>query len=623
MIKHATKLFITLLFLQATFAAAQEEAEEISSLPELKAAITQLIADRDVPAAAIAMVDENGPVWVGAIGKANLQDNIDADENTLFRIGSTSKMFVSLSILKLVEEGKLSLNDKLSALAPEIEYKNQWESTDPVRVVHLLEHTTGWDDIHLPEYAHNDPTPITLKQGLDYHPHSRVSRWAPGSRMTYCNSGPAVAAYIVQKLTGRDFEEYVNESFFKPLGMDTATYVLSENVKTNGATLYANGNQPQDYWHILIRPSGAINASAKDMAKFLTFFIDRGAVSGRQLISTESLKRMETVESTSGAKVGLQSGYGLSNYSSEHENWVYRAHNGGVNGGITDFAYLPEAKLGHAVMINSDDGSTYRDISKLISEYETRNLTTDISSDVKPITVAHKNIEGLYYPINSRQQASFFLDRILGVQKLWIEENKLARQSLLGGDIKYYFPASEVLYKSAKTGAVSLVRAVDPLDGEVIHADSAVLKPVSAWLMYTQLGVVVLWGLSIVTSIIYTLVWVVRKMRGKIPTGVAIRIRLWPLLASISVIAMIFLLSFGIADPFQLLGAPSAISIGIMLSTIAFAYFAALGVYTSVRERRTEMNRGNYWYSTISSFVHFTVAVYLFYYGVVGLMTWA
>ena len=48
--------------------------------------------------------------------------------------------------------------------------------TDPIRIVHLLEHTTGWDDFHLPEYAHNDPTPVSLKEGLDFHPHSRTCR---------------------------------------------------------------------------------------------------------------------------------------------------------------------------------------------------------------------------------------------------------------------------------------------------------------------------------------------------------------------------------------------------------------------------------------------------------------
>ena len=97
-------------------------------------------------------------------------------------IGSTSKIFVALAVLKLVEQGKLSLDDTLADLAPDVAFENPWEETHPIRVVHLLEHTTGWDDIHLPEYAHNQPDPVSLKEGLDFHPHSRISRWRPGSR---------------------------------------------------------------------------------------------------------------------------------------------------------------------------------------------------------------------------------------------------------------------------------------------------------------------------------------------------------------------------------------------------------------------------------------------------------
>ena len=129
-------------------------------------------------------VDESGPLWVGSLGKANLESAVGADEETMYRIGSTSKMFVALAVLQLVEQGRLSLDDRLADLAPEIEFENRWEDSDPVRLVHLLEHTTGWDDIHLPEYAHNDPTPATLKEGLDFHPHSRESRWVPGSPCT-------------------------------------------------------------------------------------------------------------------------------------------------------------------------------------------------------------------------------------------------------------------------------------------------------------------------------------------------------------------------------------------------------------------------------------------------------
>ena len=605
-----------------TLAASEDEERPVpQTLDELRAAISKVMEEHDVPAVGIAMVDETGPVLVDAWGKANIEEDTEANANSMFRIGSTSKMFVALSVLKLVEEGRLRLDDRLADLAPEVEFDNPWEETHPVLLAHLLEHTTGWDDIHLPEYAHNDPTPATLREGLDFHPHSRVSRWMPGSRSSYCNSGPPVAAYIVQKITGQDFEEYVRENFWEPMGMETMTYRLNDDFRSRGVTLYQD-RMPQEYWHILMRPSGSINASPVDMAKFASFFVNRGKVNGVQLVSEASLQRMERPATTPAAQAGQESGYALHNYSSRHKNWVYREHNGGVNGGLTEFSYLPEAKVAHAIMINSGAGAAYLEISDLLRDYETRNLIEPDAPVAGSVEAEHEAIAGLYFPINPRQEVARFIEQPLGVFKLWLEENELRIKPLLGGKSRSYIAASANLYRNKETGAIAVSRVEDPLEGPVVHMGSAVLKPVSALVAYGQLAVAALWGLSIAISIPYALVWGVRRLRGKIPSGPAIRIRVWPLLAGMSVIAFIALFTIGMGDPFSSLGKPTAISVGIMLLTIIFAMLAALGLFTAIRERGTEMNRVNYWFTTTSSILHCIIVAYLAWFGIIGLATW-
>jgi CubicO group peptidase (beta-lactamase class C family) len=607
---------------------AQDDDEELvvpQSIDELLAEIDKVLEEHEVPGVALAIANADGPEWVGAVGKADIENNIAADGETLFRIGSTSKMFVALSVLQLVEEGRLSLDDKLADLAPEIEYENPWEETNPIRVVHLLEHTTGWDDIHLPEYAHNDPTPATLKEGLDYHPHSRKSRWQPGTRMSYCNAGPPVAAYIVQKITGQDFEDYVQESFFDPLEMTGSSYRRSEGVQEKVATLYENG-VAEDYWHIIMRPSGSINASANDMVRFLEMFLARGTLNGEQYVSPESLARMEQVETTSGAQAGLEVGYGLNNYSSTHERWYYRAHNGGVNGGLTEFAYMPEVGRGYAFMINSGAGAAFGDISDLIRNYQTRDLEEPEVPDAATLNEADREISGLYHGINPRQQFSYFIDRALGIERMWIEDGKLKRKGLMGGDLIEYVPAGGGRYLSPETGRVVLVQAEDPVAGPVVHAGTRVLRPVSPVIAYGQLAIGALWLVSIGTSFLYFLVWGVRKLRGKVPKGPATRIRVWPLLAGVSVAAFVGLFASGMSSTssiFTMLGRPTATSIGIMLASIAFALFAVLGTHTAIRERNTSMNRVNYWYCSVSSALHLIVAVYLLWFGVIGIQTWA
>jgi len=171
-------LLVLVLCLQATGALAQNKKDDTSkpaqSIAELRQQLEKILADSHTPGVSVAIVHRDGPEWVAGLGKSNVAANQAATEETLFRIGSTSKAFASLSILKLANEGKLSLQDPVHKLVPEIWFENRWEATDPVRVVDLLEHTTGWDDMHLPEYA-KDAKGMTLREGLDYYHHSRIS----------------------------------------------------------------------------------------------------------------------------------------------------------------------------------------------------------------------------------------------------------------------------------------------------------------------------------------------------------------------------------------------------------------------------------------------------------------
>jgi CubicO group peptidase (beta-lactamase class C family) len=222
-------LAVVLFFTLAAVGLAKDETKEeepkpAQSIAELQQQLERILGDTHTPGVTVAIVHRAGPEWVAGLGTADVATNRATTADTLFRIGSTSKAFAALSILMLADQGKLSLNDPVHKLAPEVWFENPWEATDPVRVVHLLEHTTGWDDMHLREYAKDWPGSMGLREGLDYDHHSRVSRWRPGTRMAYCNSGPPVAACIVERITGQKFEDFVAQNLFRPIGMNTATY---------------------------------------------------------------------------------------------------------------------------------------------------------------------------------------------------------------------------------------------------------------------------------------------------------------------------------------------------------------------------------------------------------------
>jgi len=622
-------LIITVIIVLISTTGYTKNAEP-NNLEELKAEITTILTKYNIPAIGVAMIKNNQSLWVGSLGKANLVNNIDADENSLYRIASTSKMFVGLSILKLIEQGQLSLNDKLTDLAPEIKFNNPWEDSNPILLVNLLEHTTGWDEQHYPEFAHSDPTPTTLKLGLDFHPHSRTSRWLPGTRFSYTNSGPAVAAYVVEKVSGVRFEDFVQTHFLDPIGMETASYFLTDTYKNKGVTLYNNENMPLPYSYMIMRPSGSMNASPNDMASFLKFYLNRGKVNGKIVITEKSLNRMEKVESTDGANAGLIAGYGLNNYSSFHKQWVYREHNGGFEGAMTEFAYLPEARLGHAIMINKKHPRALKKISELIRNFETRNLDKQPLENQQTISDEHRKIEGLYNPINPRLQKLAFLFQFRSTKNLYFEGNTLVQQGILGGQKRYYLPISPTLYHSKDNNMASLVLVNDPLAGWVVHDSSknagsgnnVVLKPMATWVGYFQLIIELSWMFIIVSSVFYFLIWIVRKLIGKVPSGATMRVRLWPLFSSLTLISTVLLISVASDDYYKYLSRPTYVSIGIMLTTIVYALFSFVSLYTVIKERKSPMNRGNYWYNTYASMTHVLMTIYLFTYGVIGIMFW-
>ena len=206
-----------ILFLLVPFCLAADKKEEkpkpAESIDELRQQIEKILKDTHTNGVSVAIVHKDGPEWVTGVGMADLASNRPATADTLFRIGSTSKAFASLSILLLADQGKLSLEDPVHKLAPDVWFENRWESTDPVRVVNLLEHTTGWDDLRLREYAKQAPDSMSVSEGLDYaHKkadangnvyvadtgNDRVQGWAGNDALA--GLGGNVAAFLMSDL---------------------------------------------------------------------------------------------------------------------------------------------------------------------------------------------------------------------------------------------------------------------------------------------------------------------------------------------------------------------------------------------------------------------------------------
>jgi CubicO group peptidase (beta-lactamase class C family) len=616
----ATALLLFALALHNSFGA--DIGRRPKSFLELQGAIETVLKESRTPGAAIAIVSRDKVEWMAGFGKADVAANKPVTTETLFRIGSVSKAFAALAALKLQEEGKLKLTDTVRQWVPEVAFANPWEASDPVRLVHLMEHTTGFDNLHLREYALNDPTPIALKDALAYGASSRISRWPPGTQMAYCNSGPAVLASVIEKVSGERFEDYVREHFFKPLHMDTASYFYTPEVEKGLTKLYhRDGITPYPYWHIGLRSAGAINASAKDMANYVRFYLQRGSLDGTQLLRAASIERMETTETLPSAKLGNMAGYGLYNVAFLEGPFVFRGHDGAVMGAFTEMAYLPDYGRGYAVMINSGNGKALRQIARLVRHYVIRDLIPPAlppEASVPPELQRHYS--GYYQGISPRVQMFYPLERLINITRLVFTAKRL---SITTFDLHHeqWVPMTERLFRREYQSAATLALLPDA-DGEtLIQAGSGTFKQISASRVWGQRAAIGLILLLMLSSPLSPFVWGLRKLFGKLHNAGPFSLCIMPLLSIALLTAFIGLFAIK-RDDLWTMGECSVVTVGIMLLSIAFALSAAANLFNVYRQRSAPMNRVSYWHSVLVAAAVAAVAIYMGCSGLIGLRLW-
>lgn len=629
--KTATLTFAAayLVFVACTAGAAEREAKPpaAASVAELEAQIRAILDETKTPAIGVALVDREKTIWAAGLGIADVASGRMATADTLFRIGSVSKSFASLSVLALVEEGKLSLEDTIRSRAPEIAFQNPWEATDPVRLVHVLEHTAGFDDIHLKEYALSRPG-ISIADALAYHPRSRTSRWRPGTRMSYCNSGPPIAARVVELVTGKPFDEFVQERFFNPLGMTTASYFLTPDVEARMATLYhPDGRTPFPYWHVAVWPSGSINASAAEMARYVRFFLGRGRFDERQILSSASVDRMERAESTLAAKAGVSLGYGLSNYAMPDGGFVWHGHNGGVEGGIASLAYLPDEGVGYVFMINSGSAKAYEEIEDRIRAFLTRGRTPP---PVPPVAVVLPEVaarwSGYFVPASPRNELFRWAEELFGTMRVRLDGGALRLHPLIGKTASFV----------AVTGTT--FRHIDDADsGEDRVASLALLEDEGETLMQSggstwrrTLGWKVwslrlffgfcLLGLATVPLFLLTaliLRWKRRWSGGR--AGLAIAL---PVLAVACLVVAVGSLALSNDDLLTRFGNPTAWSVTLFIASLGFALCGLGGLVAAWQTRDGALRPWLRGWACLVSASASGLAVYLAYWGWIGVRTW-
>ncbi len=623
-----------------TVTASADDRAAPRTLDALLTRIRFILDSSGTPGASLAIVRGDSVLFADAIGRARLEPSTPATARTLFRIGSTSKLFIGLTALALEQENRLSLQQPLAAALPSYVVRNPWSARDTLRLVHLMEHTSGLDDNSLRAYASSDPT-LTLEQGLAIDADRQRARWRPGTRFAYSNTGPALVARVIERIEGRPFEAIVQSRWFDRLGMHTATYVPPDTTKATLASLYMPGeDDPVPYWHVFARPIGAINASALDMAALLRFLIGRGVMGTDTLLPPGALDRAEQSRTWIGTRVGIGgAGYGLGLYSVEGaDGRLWAGHAGGVEGGLSDVSYLPADGVGYSLQINAMRGRVLRMVGTLIQRFLTQDLPRPNALPIEAVSpVIAREFAGWYRPITPRPQFVAAVERLLGLTRVRVVGEQLRVEPLLGDAVRY-FAVDSLRFRAERGSVVTLAFHRDAVDDGAPTMEGfnngATFRRLGVLDTVATFGATAGWILALVLGPLVASVgvarWLIIALRRRQPDARRVPPRLaaaWGCAAGASGMAVLFgwCALRGLQHIAQL-GTVTALSATVAATPLLFVVLVGVGSWFALRHPAagtSTMGAVGVWTVRVVLALHVVGAVYAARYGLVGWRPWA
>lgn len=363
MVKNrAVRSFVVLLLLGAWWATAlsvgsrasvetlgSEESATLTAV--LEPFIRQEMADKELPALSIAVVDDQRLVWARGFGYADPDNKIPATPETVYRVGSVSKLFTDIAIMQWVEQGKLSLDAPITSYLPDFRPKNPFGM--PVTLRQLMSHRAGL--VREPPVGHYfDPTEPTLRETVASLNETELI-YPPGAKTKYSNAGIAVVGAVLERLSGEPFARYVKRAVLQPLGLSKSSFepepaIIRDLAKGYMWTYHGRVFEAPTF-RLGMAPAGSMYSTVVDLARFLSALF----AGGRGVLRPQTLEEMWTPQF---ARPGELSGFGIGFALSPLDGHRRVGHSGAIYGFATELAALPDQKLGVVVATTKDFSST-------------------------------------------------------------------------------------------------------------------------------------------------------------------------------------------------------------------------------------------------------------------------
>jgi CubicO group peptidase (beta-lactamase class C family) len=365
------------------------------------------LLERDgVPGAAVAASKLGRPVYARGFGAADRDAGLAAGPDTVFGVASVTKSFTAAAIMRLASEGRLSVDDPVVEHLPEFCLPSTRGDASAIRIRHFLTHTPGFPPLPSRWYAFGDsaredpegsPPPVDVaarppfRTPEDLMTYLAESDWTPlgppGEHFSYCNEGYALLGAIIERVTGRPYTRYIDETIFEPAGLSKTAFGppaerqagrperLGDSTVTTpyiakrtpaGRTIAA----ARTWWYSEVwHPAGGICSTVTDLLRYLEIYRTGGLAAGRRILSPDAVAAMTSPQVAVGP--GEAYGYGLG-VLPEYPGGALVEHGGGRRSISAHVAAAPSRGLAVAVLANLADAPVRAIAHGLLNTLEDR-----------------------------------------------------------------------------------------------------------------------------------------------------------------------------------------------------------------------------------------------------------
>ena len=350
--------FASALLLSSSAVASAQGRDDRALISYVDSVARAAIAEHRTPGVSVAIVKHGRTVLAKGYGYSDLENDVPATQQTVYRIGSITKQFTAASIMRLAEQGKLSLDDTLQKFLPQIPTQG-----NRVTIRHLLNHTSGirsytslgpkWQRVIRQDLVPDSLAALFANEPFDFK---------PGERWLYDNSGYFLLGMIIEKISGKPYGSYVQDELFTPLGLKSTIYCeqaplikhRAQGYSPRPGGMFINAeplSMTQPY------AAGSLCSNVTDLAAW-TALLASGKV-----VSPASYKQMTTPLTLNNGKP-LVYGFGLGVGTLRGHRQI--SHNGGINGFVSELHNYVDDSVVTVVLTNVANG-TAPELEKLIA----------------------------------------------------------------------------------------------------------------------------------------------------------------------------------------------------------------------------------------------------------------